>query len=251
MRAPVEAREPRPNRNGRLPSAAFKCYKFHMTEFASQLVAWATDIISTLGYVGVAFLIALETVIPPIPSEVVLPLAGSLSAAGQFEFYLVVIAATIGSLAGSSLLYFAGRWAGETRLEQWIARYGKWVMVSQEDFDRSQAWFRKYGSAAVLIARVVPGLRSIISVPAGLTAMPFGRYALYTVLGSAVWNIMLVSAGYFLGHNWEIVETVLDPVSPVIYAGIILTVALFVGKRAWDRFRSPQEAAVRVREDEE
>lgn len=190
----------------------------------------------SLGYVGIALVIALEVIIPPIPSEVFLPLAGSLSADGRFNFILVVLAATVGSVTGASALYGAARWAGERIVERWIDKYGKWVLVSRDDLEKSRRWFARYGTQAVLIARVVPGMRSIISVPAGLSSMPFGRYLLFTVLGSLVWNFALVLAGYLLGQNWPQVEVWLDPISPFIYAAIILAVLAFIGKRLWDWF---------------
>jgi membrane protein DedA with SNARE-associated domain len=209
-----------------------------MSNIAEQIIAWATGVIDTLGYIGLMFLIALETLVPPIPSELILPLAGYRSATGKFEFYLMVIAATAGSLLGSSIIYGIGRWAGDKRIEGWIDRYGKWLVITREDLAKSRRWFERYGTPAVIIARVIPGMRSIISLPAGLTGMPYGKFALLTVLGSAFWNIALIGAGYFLGNNWDQVEVWLDPISPVIYAAIILAVVGFIAKRLWDRRRA-------------
>ncbi|MDQ5824458.1 MAG: DedA family protein [Chloroflexota bacterium] len=209
-----------------------------MSNIAEQIIAWATGLIDTLGYIGLVFLIALETLIPPIPSELILPLAGYRSATGQFNFYLMVIAATTGSLLGSSIIYGVGRWAGDTRIEGWIDRYGKWMVITREDLAKSRRWFERYGTPAVIIARVIPGMRSIISLPAGLTGMPYGKFALLTVLGSAFWNFLLIGAGYLLGDNWSQVEVWLDPISPVIYALIVLAVVGFIVKRLLDRRRA-------------
>ena len=214
-----------------------------MSNIAEQIINWATGLIDTLGYVGLSFLIALETLIPPIPSELILPLAGYRSATGNFEFYLMVIAATVGSLLGSSIIYGVGRWAGDKRIEGWIDRYGKWMVITREDLEKSRVWFRRYGTQAVIIARVIPGMRSIISLPAGLTGMPYSKFAFLTVLGSACWNLALIGAGYFLGNNWSQVEVWLDPISPVIYAAIILAVVGFIAKRLWDR---RQKSAAKV-----
>jgi membrane protein YqaA with SNARE-associated domain len=144
-----------------------------MGELVAQLVTWATNVIAGIGYAGVALLIALEAVFPPIPSEVILPLSGSLSAAGEFNVFLMVAAATLGSLGGASMLYGIGRWGGERRIGDWLDRYGKWLLLSRSDLDRSREWFARYGSPAVMIARVIPGMRSFVSVPAGL-ARPTG-----------------------------------------------------------------------------
>lgn len=165
-----------------------------MSEIVEQIVVWATEIISTLGYIGVAFLVALETVVPPIPSEIILPLAGSLSATGRFNIVLVIIAATIGSVGGASFLYGISRWAGETRVESWIDRYGKWILLSRNDLDRSRQWFSRHGGLTVLIARVIPTIRSLVSIPAGLSSMPFLRFLIFTTIGSLIWNVALVGA---------------------------------------------------------
>ena len=190
----------------------------------------------SLGYLGIAFVIALEVIIPPIPSEVFLPLAGNLVSSGRLDFSLVVIAATIGSVLGSSALYGVSRWAGDTRVGGWIDRFGKWLLVTRDDLEKSRRWFGRYGRQAVLIARVIPGMRSIISVPAGLAGMPFSQFLIFTTLGSLVWNFALVGAGFLLGNNWKEVEAWIDPISPFIYTAIILVVVLFIGKRIWDRF---------------
>src|SRR5204862_3149690 len=166
-----------------------------MGELVAQLVTWATNVIADVGYPGVAFLIALEAVFPPIPSEVILPLAGSLSASGEFNFFLMVVAATIGSVIGASVLYSMGRWGGENRIGNWLDRYGKWILLSRTDLDRSREWFVRYGSLTVLICRFVPGMRTFVSVPAGLALMPWGRCLVFTAIGSAVWVGSRLGAG--------------------------------------------------------
>ncbi|HYP42052.1 MAG TPA: DedA family protein [Chloroflexia bacterium] len=192
-----------------------------------QLVAWSQDLIHTLGYAGIAFLIALETLVPPIPSEVVLPLAGSLSAQGRFNVALAIVAATIGSLIGSCILYSLSRWAGQERMEKWVDRYGKWIMLSRADLNKSLGWFERYGSWAVFICRLIPGIRSLVSIPAGLALMPFGRFLVLTLAGSAIWNSALIGAGFMLGQNWSQIEAVVSPLSKVVYVGIGLAVMTF------------------------
>src|SRR5207249_9334472 len=143
---------------------------------------------------GIALLIALESVFPPIPSEVILPLSGSLSAAGRLNVFLALAASTLGSLGGASILYGVGRWGGETRIGGWLDRYGKWMLLSREDLQSSRTWFRKYGSISVMVARVIPGMRTIVSVPAGLAHMPYPQFLLFTAIGSTFWNGVLVTA---------------------------------------------------------
>lgn len=193
--------------------------------------------IAGMGYVGVALLIAIEVMFPPIPSEVILPLAGSLSAAGRFNIVLVILAATVGSLTGSSLLYALGRWGGERRVGDWLDRYGKWLLLSRDDLHKARDWFGRHGNYAVLLARLMPGMRSFISLPAGLTSMPFGRFLAFSAVGSAIWNSILVLAGYYLGSNWNAVKGFLAPFGPVVYLAVFGLLALFVVRRLRDKFR--------------
>jgi membrane protein DedA with SNARE-associated domain len=209
----------------------------------SDIVRWAEGVIQSLGEIGVALVILIETVIPPIPSELLLPLAGKLVADGKFNFVTMLIAATIGSVAGATLLYGIARWAGEHAVQRWVERWGKWLLVTRNDLDRSREWFRKHGNLTVLIARLIPGLRSLVSIPAGLSSMPFGQFLAFTALGSFAWNLILIGAGVALGSQYHLVEDWLDPLSPIIYALVILAVLAFIGKRLWDRRSASAKAA--------
>jgi membrane protein DedA with SNARE-associated domain len=209
-----------------------------MDSIVEHLVQWVTDVINAFGYVGVAFLIALESIFPPIPSELILPLGGSLAATGQFNFFLVLLSATVGSVAGASVLYGVGRWAGGGRIGRWLDRHGKWLLLSRADLDHTTAWFHKHGTWAVLTARLIPGLRSLISIPAGISEMPILRFLLLTAIGSATWNGALIGAGYFLGSNWHQIERWLDPVSPIVYGLLILAAVFFFGKRLWSQLHT-------------
>jgi membrane protein DedA with SNARE-associated domain len=210
-----------------------------MGDFIAQLVTWAINVISTIGYPGITFLIALEAVFPLSPSEVVLSLAGSLSATGRFNYFGVLAAATLGSLIGASILYGIGRLGGEERIGGWLDRYGKWLLLSREDLKNSHVWFRRYGSISVMVARVIPGMRTIVSIPAGLAHMPYAEFLLFTAIGSTFWNGVLVTAGYFLGKNWEQVQGWLAPVGPIIYGIMFLVIFIFIGRRLWTRFGPP------------
>jgi membrane protein DedA with SNARE-associated domain len=221
-----------------------------MSELLGALVAWATEVIHAIGYVGVAFLIAIEQLFPPIPSEVILPLSGSLAGTGSFNLALVIVAATVGSCIGAVILYGIGRFGGEHRLGPWLDRYGKWLLLSRKDLSNSRVWFSRHGTWAVLVARLIPGMRSIISVPAGMAHMPFARFMVLTTIGSAIWNTALVGAGYVLGHNWHQVEHWLAPLSPIIYLSMVLVVTLFIGRRLWTMY-GPQTRRAEVPIDEE
>lgn len=185
---------------------------------------WVKDVIDTFGYPGVVFIVALENVFPPIPSEVVLPFAGFLSGEGRFDFPLVVLAATAGSLIGAWILYYVGRWIGEDWVRQLLLTRGHYVFMSAHDLERADRWFADHGRPTVFFARLIPGVRSLISIPAGFAKQPFAEFTLYTALGSAIWNILLIGAGHLLGENWERVDGVVTPLSYVVYVAIAVVV---------------------------
>ncbi|WFE57785.1 DedA family protein [Micromonospora sp. WMMD712] len=167
------------------------------------LTGWVADVIGALGAVGVALLVALESIIPPIPSEIVLAMAGYLASQGQFNVVLIVVAATVGSLLGALVLYWLGAALGEERLKRWLDRI---PLVDRDDLEKADRWFERHGRWAVLIGRVVPVVRSLVSVPAGADRMPLGEFVLLTTLGSGVWNALIVGAGFALGSRWEEVD---------------------------------------------
>ncbi|MGC4901805.1 DedA family protein [Micromonospora echinospora] len=167
------------------------------------LTGWVASVIDSLGAVGVAFLVALESIIPPIPSEIVLAMAGYLAAEGRFNLALIVVAATVGSLIGALVLYWLGAALGEERLKRWLDHI---PLVELEDLEKADRWFERHGRWAVLIGRVVPVVRSLVSIPAGANRMPLGEFVLLTTLGSGVWNALIVGAGYVLGSRWEDVD---------------------------------------------
>jgi membrane protein DedA with SNARE-associated domain len=210
-----------------------------MSELLGQLVTWATEVIYAIGYVGVALLIALEQVFPPIPSEVILPLSGSLAASGRFNLPAAIAAATVGSCLGALMLYSIGRFAGEKKLGPWLDRYGKWLLLSRKDLDNSRTWFSRHGTWAVLVARLIPGMRSIVSVPAGLASMPIGRFLALTAIGSGIWNTALIIAGFLLGRNWDQVKGWIAPFGPIVYVILIAVVGLFIGRRLWTMYGPP------------
>lgn len=196
-----------------------------------DLTGWVTDVINALGYVGVAFLVALESVFPPIPSEVVLPLAGFVAGSGDASVPGMIAAATVGSVVGAWVLYGLAATIGPVRVHRFVERFGRWFTVSVDDLARAERWFDKRDNAAVLIGRCVPLIRSIVSVPAGFRRMPFLRYTAYTALGSLVWNSALVGAGAVLGDRWERVGDVVGLLQGVVVVVIVGCVVVFVWKR--------------------
>ncbi len=177
-----------------------------MTNPFSWLAERAATIVETLGYGGVAILIALENVFPPIPSELILPLTGFLSGQGRMWLPGAIAAATLGSVAGALLLYGVGARLGEDWLRRVVDRYGHLLTVSDKDLDRVEGWFDRHGAWAVLFGRLLPVVRSLVSVPAGVRCMPLVQFVLYTAIGSGLWNTVLIGLGWVLGDRWEMVR---------------------------------------------
>jgi len=192
---------------------------------------WVLDVIGALGYLGLALLLIAENLFPPIPSEVVLPLAGFLVGRGELNLWGALTAATFGSVAGAVVLYGLGRWGGR-RL---VLRYGKWLRVDEERLRRAEGWFGRYGDWIVLVARVVPVARSIVSVPAGTAKMPLPRFVVLTTVGSAAWNGFLIGAGVALGANWRVVQNWVGSYSEGVLVFGTAAVALFLLLRHFRR----------------
>lgn len=190
------------------------------------MTSWIKSIIESFSYPGILFLMLLENVFPPIPSELIMPLAGFISTQGKLSFVGLVIAGTLGSVGGAIVLYYAGKSIGGERLRRWSDRHGKWVGLSRADLDKSDVWFKRHGARTVLLGRLVPGVRSLISIPAGVASMDLRLFLLYTTLGSAAWTSLLAFAGRLLGRNYEQVEHVVGPISTAVVVGIILTLVI-------------------------
>lgn len=175
------------------------------------------------GYVGIFCLMFLENVFPPIPSELIMPLGGFLSQQQKLDFWLVVLVGTLGSTAGQLALYYLGRAVGEEKLKKWADEHGHWMAVSVDEIDRSKAWFEQHGGMAVLFCRVIPGLRSLISIPAGVVRMGIPQFLGYTLAGTTAWTAALAYAGRLLGKNYEKVEQYLNPVTYAVIAILLGT----------------------------
>lgn len=190
-----------------------------------QLIDWVLRIMESVGGPGIALAIFLENLFPPIPSEVVLPLAGFTAANGRYTIVEAVLWATLGSVVGALLLYGIGAVVGMDRLRV-IAH--KMPLVDVSDVDKADVWFTKHGRKAVFFGRLIPGIRSLISIPAGVDRMPLTGFLAMTTAGSLLWNTALISAGYALGSRYHLVEQYIDPISKVVYAIIILTFVAWV-----------------------
>jgi membrane protein DedA with SNARE-associated domain len=178
-------------------------------------------VISSAGYLGIVALMFIENVFPPIPSEFIIPLAGFMVSKGQFAFAGVIIAGTLGSVLGALPLYYVGRKIKEDRIRKWTNRYGRWMAMSEKDVDRAQNWFKKYGGWTVFFCRLIPGIRSVISIPAGIHRMNFVSFLLWSTAGMAVWTTVLTTAGYLLRSNFERLEDYLDPFAYVVFGTLI------------------------------
>jgi len=185
------------------------------------MVEWINSLMSGLGYWGIGLLMFLENLFPPIPSELIMPLAGFTVAQGKINFGLAVIAGTIGTMAGTYAWYYLGRLVNYQRLQALTDRYGKWIGVTAKDIDRVNDWFNKYGSKAVFFGRMVPGIRTLISLPAGINNMPLATYTIYSLAGTAIWTLALTTAGFLLGENYASIEQYLAPVSKLVLLGLV------------------------------
>lgn len=198
---------------------------------------WITEFMEQFGYIGIFLLIALENVFPPIPSEVILTFGGFMTTYSSLTIVGVIIAATIGSVLGAVILYGAGYILNVDRLEAIIDKWGKYLRLKKEDIRKADAWFDKYGYWTVLFCRMIPLIRSLISIPAGMAKMKFGLFLLFTTIGTLIWNIVLVSVGAAVGGSWEKIVEFMDVYSNIAYAvigiGIIIFLIWFI--RRWKK----------------
>ena len=193
-----------------------------------DLAVWVQDVIERLGAIGVALLVILENVFPPIPSEIVLPFAGFVAQRGDGSVVVMIVASTVGAVVGALMLYYVAALIGPVRLGAFITRFGKWFGVKPADLARAEQWFDRHAVAAVLLGRCVPLIRSVVSVPAGFRRMSLVPFIAYTALGSAVWNTALIGAGAALGNQWENVEPYVAILQRLVLAAIALFLMWFV-----------------------
>jgi membrane protein DedA with SNARE-associated domain len=191
----------------------------------TTLSDWAVSLMEIIGPIGAGVAIALENLFPPLPSEVILPMAGLAASRGSFSLVEALVWTTAGSVIGALLLYGLGVWLGLGRLRAIAAKV---PLLHPEDIDRTVAWFGRHGGKAVFFGRMIPIFRSLISIPAGITRMPVWRFTLLTAAGSLLWNSIFVLSGYFLGESWHIVERYADLLQYVVIGVTVLAVGWFL-----------------------
>lgn len=191
-----------------------------LSEILGQIALFCINAISSLGYFGVSFLMVLESMIFPVPSELVMPFAGFLIAEGEMTFFWVIFSSIIGSLIGSLLSYYIGYKGGK----RFLIKYGKYFLLDKEHLAKTEQWFSKKGELTILIGRFIPVVRHFISIPAGFGKMNIKRFILYTAIGAGIWNSFLMYIGFVLGNNWESISHYSDYLS----WGVLIILALFL-----------------------
>lgn len=183
---------------------------------------WITGFVGQSGYPGIALLMLLENVFPPIPSELIMPLAGYTATQGKLNIVLVVIAGSIGSLLGALLWYYVGRWLGCERVRRFAATHGRWLTITPGEVDHARDWFRRHCGKSVFIGRLVPAVRTLISIPAGIAEMPLVPFLVYSTAGTVLWTGLLATAGYLLGSQYQQVSNWVGPVSNLVVGGLVI-----------------------------
>lgn len=197
---------------------------------------WITDFMEQFGYFGIFLMLAIENIFPPIPSEIILPFGGFMTTTSNLTIPGVIIAATLGSLLGAVILYYIGRLLDVERMEKLVDRWGNIIRITKKDIRKADKWFDKYGYWTVLFCRMIPLVRSLISIPAGMSGMKFGVFMLFTTIGTLGWNLLLVLIGAALGESWEDITLYMDTYSNVVYAliavGLVFLGILYFRKRS-------------------
>jgi membrane protein DedA with SNARE-associated domain len=206
-----------------------------------QLIGAAVEANPWMGYGAIFAAMFLENLFPPIPSELIMPLGGFYVHQGQLALIPVVLAGLIGTVLGALPWYGIGRLINEERLEQWLERHGRWIGISTQDLHRTRTWFNRYGTALVFWGRLVPGIRTLISVPAGIELMPITPFLIWTTAGSLIWTLLLTLAGMALGEGYANVELWIEPVAKAIKVLLVIAVVaagLWLGLRTWKKRNS-------------
>ncbi|MFC4023770.1 DedA family protein [Oceanobacillus longus] len=190
--------------------------------------SWVTDIMEQFGYLGVFLMMTLENVFPPIPSEIVLPFGGFLTTYTDLTVIGIVVTATLGSVIGAMILYCIGLLVDVERLEKIVERFGHIVKIKKVDIHKADAWFDKYGYWTVLFCRMIPLVRSLISIPAGMSNMKFSLFLFFTTIGTLAWNMILISIGVILGENWEDILGFMDVYSYIVYLLIFIIIVAII-----------------------
>jgi membrane protein DedA with SNARE-associated domain len=196
----------------------------------STIISWLAslviNIISSASYFGVFFLMVLESACIPVPSEIIMPFSGFLVFSGKFIFWKVILWGTIGNLVGSILAYFVGLYAGRPMVE----KYGKYILISRRDLDLADRWFSKYGQRMVFFSRLLPGVRTFISLPAGIARMDFKKFCFYTLIGCLIWSFLLTYIGLKMGENWTGIRVYFEKFDYIIALAAVIIVIWWIGR---------------------
>ena len=206
-----------------------------------ELIGHAVQTNQWFGYTAIFLAMFLENLFPPIPSELIMPLGGFYVQQGQLGLLPVVAAGLLGTVLGALPWYGVGRLINEKRINSWVQRHGRWIGISTDDLLRSRRWFNRYGNALVFWGRLVPGIRTLISIPAGIELMPIAPFLLWTTAGSLIWTVLLTLAGMLLGEGYSNVELWIDPVSRFVKVLLVFSVLFAVCwlvLRVWRRSQS-------------
>ncbi|MDT3958311.1 DedA family protein [Staphylococcus kloosii] len=191
---------------------------------------WIIHFMEQYGYFGIAWLIFLENVFPPIPSEIILTFGGFMTTKTDLTFFGVVITSTVGSVIGAIALYGIGMWIGENKLYKLVQKYGKFLRVTTEDLTKTFKWFERFGYWTIFFCRFIPLIRSLISIPAGITRMNIWIFIIFTTIGTLLWNIILIYLGQTVGGNWHVIVNYMDIYSKIIYVLLLLLVIYILFK---------------------
>lgn len=202
-----------------------------LAELLEQLRILLENIILSFGYLGITLVMFVENIFPPIPSEIIIPFSGFLVREGALSFPLVLLATTAGALLGAIVFYYIGALFGEARVRLLFKKYGKWALLSEKDFDHALSFFNRHSGSVVFWARFLPGLRSLISIPAGVARMKISTFLIYTTCGTLIWNVLLLTAGIYLGERWESVLLFIDRFEMIIYALFFMLLTFWLFKR--------------------
>ncbi|MCD1750674.1 DedA family protein [Listeria monocytogenes] len=190
---------------------------------------WITSIMADFGYIGIFVLIMVENLFPPIPSEIILTFGGFMTTVTSLNVVMVIIVATLGSVVGAILLYKVASYFGKERLTKIVLKYGRILRLKESDIERAENFFLKYGSWAVFLCRMIPLIRSLISIPAGMTKMKMSKFLILTTAGSLLWNTVLIGLGAMLGESWSEIVVFMDSFSTIIYSIIAILVVVGLG----------------------
>lgn len=206
-----------------------------------QIVFWVIDVIATLGYPGVFFLMLAESALIPIPSEIIMPFSGFLVSEGHFNFWAVVLAGTFGNLVGSWAAYSLGYWAHDKVIRRLVRKFGKFILLTEEEYDQAIRLFSRKGQVFVAISRVLPAVRTVISLPAGVARLKLLKFSILTLVGCFIWSVFLTYLGFLLGENWQIIRPYFRKFDFVILAITIILIGSYLYYKLISRRLSAKE----------